>query len=333
MPPGGRVIALSTGTPGQTGFGNRALTIVDRATWTILRTVPLDGDGRAFLSRDPQGRLWVALHGPDDDPDAIARVFSADGDKLLDVPTCTAGHRAVFAAGLAWVACETNGFVGSYARIDDADLGPVGTTSFSFSGSDAFTVTAAGLVGGSFAIAGNIDGGAGVMFFDTTTGVARQRSLGVASNIRDIVPDGAHGLFLNVFSALASPPGSVPDVFDFPDPTADATGFALAPSPRAGVVVGDELYVYASAPGASHANLARRSSRTGAVTTWPSALPGAVDQMATDGASIFLSHAETTSDALDGLYELDPRNGTLTRRLALPDATDLIFIPPRAEAP
>ncbi len=327
------MIALSTGTPGQAGFANRALTIVDRATWTILRTVPLDGSGRAFLSRDPRARLWVSLRGPDDNPAAIAQVFSADGDKLLDVPTCAAGHRAVFASGLAWVACETNGFVGAYARIDDADLGLVGTSSFSFSGSDAFTVTAAGLVADSFAIAGNINGGAGVMFFDTTTQVSRQRALGVATNVRDIVPDGAHGLFLNVFSALASPAGSVPDVFDFQDPTTDATGFAVTPSPRAGVVVGnDDLYIYAFVAGAPHATLARRSARTGAVTTWPSTLPGAVDQMATDGAAIFLAHSETTSDALDGLYELDPTIGTLTRRLPLPDVTDLIFVP-RAEGP
>jgi hypothetical protein len=326
-----RAYALSCGVPGQDGFSNRALSIVDPTTWTIVRSVAIGGKGPAFLSVDPQGRPWVSHHGPDATPDGTVEVFSPAGDKLAEVATCAAGHRAVFVHGDGWVACEANGFVGALARINLSTLAASAPLPLSFPGSDAFTVTAAAVVGGLVVVAGGINGGSGLLFADPTQAVALTALIvGPGISVVEILATPSKVLLLNSISGIVRPPGSAPDVVELPvngSPSFALTNLSIAPSPRAGVVVGDELYLYSSGAGAPRATLARRSLSTGATSLWPSALTGTVDQLAAHGAAIFLTHQETTSDAADGIYEVDPNSGALTRRLSLPDVSDLVVLP------
>jgi hypothetical protein len=321
-PAGRRLYALSTGTPGQTGFGARELSVVDASSWRVLRSTPVGGQGRALLSLDPFGRPWVSRHGVPGKPEAVVEVFSPEGDELATVATCSGGQRVVFLDGLAWIACEATGFVGTLVRIRLSDLAPgAEPTPLSFPGSDAFTVTAAGSVVGAVVVAGSINGGqAGLLSFGPTK--IDSFTFGVGTSIGEIVPDGYDALLLNSISGLVRPVGSAADAFLYRN-LASFPGIQIVPSPRAAVVVKGSIY--ASARGSGRPVLARRAATSDDVTTWPTTLAGDVDAMATDSAGVFLAHHETEADDADGVYELAPDTGALTLRLPLPDVSDLAF--------
>ncbi|HVZ73621.1 MAG TPA: hypothetical protein VHJ20_14680 [Polyangia bacterium] len=328
-----RLYALSTGDAGQTGGSNHALTIIDLPTWKVTRTVAVPGAGRAFLARDPSGRLWVTHHGPDNAFESGAELFSPEGDKLADVATCKGGHRAVFGMGDAWVACEENDFQGALAQIDLGTLAPVTAvpTALRFPESDVFAVTSAGLMGSRIVVAGAVNTGSGVLVLDGSDAAPRSILFG-AANFGTALSHGEDAVLLNAESGLVRPPGTIPDVIKMSGSPVVVTNLTAAPSPQTGVVVGDALYVAGQVDGVTSPTFARVAvgERAGAGGPWPTSLRGQAAAMATDGTAVFVALERPDSDDADGLYELDTGTGALTLRLALADVTDLAFAPPSA---
>jgi hypothetical protein len=315
------------------GLGEPSLTVLDRHAsdrWAVVSVAPFGSnlvlDDRAFVSFDSGGRAWIARHG---DPSALESSVLVYTDitvpmstRVTEVATCAGGHRVVFVGGSAFVACEGDGFRGVLARIRLDTLAVDGTLQLSFPDSDAFTVTAAGVVGGMVAVAGNTNGGAGVLFVDPDAlAVVALTALGPSTSIADVLATGEDALFLNVLSGSASPAGSVADVFEISSPSAAPRGFSVVPSPSAGVVVGGDLILYST-----RGMLGRSPLAGGAPTTWASGLPGVVDTMATDGTHAFVAHHETAgTGARDGIYEVDPSSERTTLRLDLPSASELVI--------
>lgn len=308
------------------------LTLLNADTWAVIRTVQLPQSYSTHLSRDPQGRLWIGYQGIDWDDDRV-QVFAPDGQLLQTLHPCrNPGSGVQFANGKAFVICNERGFFGTIVVIDLITFRSEKQLHIEWSNNNYTTYSSGGDERYTFVL-GVLHGSRDTAYTGATLvnlqsqQVQAQLETFEDAYIGDILSYQGKYYLLNPESWRLPRPAAK-DIFvvtpSIP-PVVEPMTMPVS-SPNWGKIIGDVLFTYHNptkyhvASVAPERAIVRLDLKTGASQVW--SLPDNWDanDLEVVNGKIILLHD-------DGLYEFDPADGQLRKRVAISVAWQLIVTP------
>lgn len=297
------------------------LVMVDADTWQVSRRTRLLNAFPWGMSQDPLGRIWIG-YGAGPGTQRNVQIVSPDG-KLFDTLTlddCSDPELpAQFANGYAFIPCLQTGFYAMVIVMALDSLEEVKRVDVraNVEGDDFLLLAVSGSEK-ELAIVGNGRLSNRIVLMDTQTFELSEPYLLPASNFWTVLPYQGKFLLLNTY--IEGPDDLV--LFDPTEQSPITFQHLAARTPVWGALDGDTLYAYHNAQwsNSNSRDMSRSISRTdletGESELWPlpDGWPGQ-DLVFVNGKIILA--ASGSYDATEGLYEFDPKTGSLVQVMEL----------------